>query len=186
MSKADKRIAAKEEKAQKAGEKKAITVAKILGHDKTPHSADLSPPQKTPAEAPASGGIFRQKVTVSSEKEDRLGSWSWKVDRNWHTSPGDNHILNFTNSYHQAKTWREVFEEKSVGKAEAIKKKHVSYSVSQIVKEARERLVELKMDDYEEIFRFRMSNLERLYGFIVGATFITVWYDPTHDVYPVD
>lgn len=183
MSKREKRIAAQQEKARLAEEKKAITVAKIIGDAKKPVSIEVAAPSKTPVTTEGAGN-FNKLVEFSSSNEDRKGQWSWGVDRNWHPNPGDEHVEAFVASYHQVKTWRDVMEEKSYGK-NGVKKKHVSYPVSSITKEARDRLKAIEMDDYEEIFRFRMTNLERLYGFVVGATFITVWFDPTHKVYPV-
>jgi hypothetical protein len=47
-------------------------------------------------------------------------------------------------------------------------------------------LADLEKDDNDEIFRFRMSNLERLYGFIRAADFEVIWFDPTHQTYPTD
>lgn len=183
MSKREKRIAAQEEKAKIAEGKKAITVAKILGETKCPHSIAIDPPAKQPVVG-TPPGIFAQPVTISSSKEDRVGVWSWNVPRNWNPTPGDAHVGAFISSYHEVKTWREVYSE-TMERRGKIRKKHVSYPVSSITKEARQRLAQLQMDDHEEIFRFRMSNLERLYGVVVGATFITVWYDPTHKIYPV-
>lgn len=184
MSKKEKRIAAQEEKAKLAEEKRVIAVAKILGHDKTPIALNAASAEKQPV-AVKTGGIFDKLVTISSEKEDRDGSWSWHVNRNWHLKPGAGHVNSFTELYHQKKSWREVFEEKTSGRAE-VKKKHVSYKVTQITKETQKRLIDIEMDDQVSIFRFRMANLERLYGFIVGSTFITVWFDPTHEIYPMD
>jgi hypothetical protein len=179
-----KRIAAKEEKERLAAEKRAITVAKILGPDKAPLSLDTPPVEKKPVEVDFGGGNFAKLVEMSSEKEDRADAWSWKVNRDWHPDPGNGYITAFTDGYHLKKTWSEVQAEKTTGKGGVTKLKHVYYPVSAIVSEARKRLAALKMDDYEDIFRFRMSNLERLYGFVVGATFIIVWYDPKHDICP--
>lgn len=183
MSKREKRIAAREEKSRSAEEKKAITVAKIIGAAKKPVSADVAPTLKAPVTTEGRGN-FNKRINFSSSQEDCEGRWSWGVDRDWHASAGGMRVQTFIASYDNVKIWREVLEEKSFGKS-GVKKKHVSYPVSEIAKEAQDRLKEINMDDYEEIFRFRMTNLERLYGFVVGATFTTVWFDPTHKVYPV-
>lgn len=183
MSKREKRIAAQEEKARLAEEKKAVTVARILQDAKTPVSLSISGRPKNPVTAQA-GGNFAMLVDFSFEKEDREGAWSWGVMRDWHIAPGNDHIQEFVGDYHQVKTWRDVVEEKTFGKT-GVKKKHVAYPLDDITKEARDRLKEIKMDDYDEIFRFRMTNQERLYGFVVSAAFIAVWFDPTHKVCPV-
>jgi|GEM_PF-1995044 len=187
MSK-EKRIADKAEKQRIAGEKRAIEVAKILLTGKNPLNQNISSPIKKPRQSQQKcGGLFPLLVTVSQEKEDREGVWSWGISRDWHPEPGNDHINEFLNQYQNVKLWREVFEEKTVGKGESVKLKHVKYAVSEIGVEAQKRLDELKMDDFEDIFRFRMTNLERLYGFIAGSgEFLTLWYDPTHKIYSLD
>lgn len=43
---------------------------------------------------------------------------------------------------------------------------------------------------YEElggdIFRFRLSGVERLWGFVIDGIFYAVWWDPNHRVYPTE
>lgn len=186
MSK-EKRIAEKAEKEKINAAKRAIQVAKILGNDKSPTSQKIPNPAKSPKRAPSSnGGYFCKKVEVSSEMEDRQGQWPWGVQRDWDPTPGNDHIDDFIKQYHQVKLWREVFEETAVGKRAAIKKRHIPYSISDISPAAQKRLAELELDDFEEIFRFRMTSLERLYGFLLDdGKFLTVWYDPTHQIYPM-
>jgi hypothetical protein len=189
VSRREKRIAAKEEKQQLRGEKRAVEVAKILARGK--HSSEADSPKRSTAKLPTqtanpTGGIFGQLCRVSSDKEDRDGRWSWGIDRNWHASHGEKHVSSFLVNYDGTKTWREIFEEKAVGKGEQIKPRHVKYPIEAICTEAVKRLEERQLDDQDEIFRFRMTNLERLYGFIIGASFATVWFDPTHEIYPVD
>jgi len=38
----------------------------------------------------------------------------------------------------------------------------------------------------ESIFRFRLSNMRRLWGFRVVNQFQILWYDPEHNIYPTD
>jgi hypothetical protein len=188
VSRREKRIAAKEEKQQIQAEKRAVEVAKILARGKQASEA-VSPKRalKSPAQtANPTGGIFGQLCRVSNDREDRDGRWSWGVDRNWHASHGEEHVSSFLLNYDGKKTWREIFEEKAVGKGEQIKPRHVRYPIEAICTEAVKRLEEKQLDDQEEIFRFRMTNLERLYGFIIGTSFATVWFDPIHKIYPVD
>lgn len=185
MSK-EKRIAAKAEKLLKEAEKRAVSVAKILANTKSPVSIAQNAPRKVPVDGAIIGGNFNYLVNISSAKEDRDGSWSWKIDRDWHKTPKKIEVETFLAEYDQVKTWRDVAEEKCAGKEEAVKKKHVFYPLSAIVKEAQDRIIDLKLDDYDEIFRFRLANKERLYGFVNGATFVTVWFDPTHEICPTD
>ena len=52
---------------------------------------------------------------------------------------------------------------------------------------AYQRLVDLELDDFStDLFRFRLSGKERLYGFRIEAEamFYMLWYDPHHKIYP--
>lgn len=82
------------------------------------------------------------------------------------------------------KTWADIEAETTVKAGDRTDKKHKTYDQSAICQEARQRLVELELDDQDRIFRFRMSNKRRLYGFIFGITFETVWYDAEHKICP--
>lgn len=39
-------------------------------------------------------------------------------------------------------------------------------------------------DDFDEMFRFRLGNLERLWGVIRDGVFYAIWWDPNHQVCP--
>lgn len=49
---------------------------------------------------------------------------------------------------------------------------------------ARERLVELKYDDEDQISRLRVTGCGRLYGFRRDERFYALWWDPEHAIYP--
>ncbi len=53
-----------------------------------------------------------------------------------------------------------------------------------LCKDAQKRLVQLKLDDWGQIFSLRLSAKERLWGFLRGNVFYALWWDPTHQVYP--
>jgi len=40
--------------------------------------------------------------------------------------------------------------------------------------------------DSEELFRFRLGNLPRLWGFRIVNEFYLLWYDPKHEIYPIE
>lgn len=52
--------------------------------------------------------------------------------------------------------------------------------------EATRRLQALRLDDFDELFRFRLGNLPRLWGILDGDIFYPVWWDPDHEVYPLE
>lgn len=54
-----------------------------------------------------------------------------------------------------------------------------------IIKEARQRLTQLKKDDWaDQLTSLRMSGKERLWGFLRGGVFHVLWWDPEHEVFP--
>ncbi|MBO3743617.1 hypothetical protein [Actinoplanes flavus] len=54
--------------------------------------------------------------------------------------------------------------------------------------EAQERIAQLRLDEVfgDEIFRFRVANRRRLWGFIAAGVFYILWWDAEHLVYPLD
>jgi len=54
-----------------------------------------------------------------------------------------------------------------------------------ITKEARTRLLDQKLDEWmDHLTSLRMSNKERLWGFLRSGIFHVLWWDPDHQVYP--
>lgn len=67
---------------------------------------------------------------------------------------------------------------------------HHSLSVDECTKTARDRLVVLRLDDYDQIFSLRLANTVRIYGIRDGRALRIIWHDPYHGenrraVYPV-
>lgn len=120
----------------------------------------------------------------SREKEDRIGTWPWGVSRDWGKKTWDTVILPFLRDY-EKKKWGVIHAETWQNKRKT-RKKHIYYDKDKICEEARHRLVELEFDDQTKIFRFRLSGKRRLYGFTFDEVFATIWYDPTHKIYPID
>jgi len=140
---------------------------------------ELEKKAKMPPKAPSFG---QELMRLDCTKEDRKGCWSWGEDRNWTNDYWNKTLGPFLAGY-TAKTWAAIRAEKCGSEG---KQKHVSYPVSSICKEARERLVELELDDFEHIFRFRMSGEGRVYGFVPHPTFQLLWLDNKHKVYPTN
>lgn len=51
---------------------------------------------------------------------------------------------------------------------------------------ALERLALLNLDDQTRISRLRFMGAARLYGFLLDNVFHVVWWDPNHQVWPVE
>ena len=64
-------------------------------------------------------------------------------------------------------------------------KMHHSMPTSGLAEEAQNRLIEIERYD-DDIFRFRLGGKPRLWGFRVVADFQILWFDPEHEIYPVD
>lgn len=59
-------------------------------------------------------------------------------------------------------------------------------SVNRIIKEARQRLRDLGHDDVEELISFRITKRQRIWAIRRQNQAFLLWWDPKHEVYPVD
>ncbi len=57
-------------------------------------------------------------------------------------------------------------------------------SVTNIVREAQRRLVELTYDDLDGLWELRLSGPERVWGKRDRHLFFPIWWDPRHEVCP--
>jgi hypothetical protein len=53
-----------------------------------------------------------------------------------------------------------------------------------LIKAARDRLGVLKLDDLDEVFRFRLTGKQRLWGVPLQNVFYLLWWDPDHKICP--
>ncbi len=58
--------------------------------------------------------------------------------------------------------------------------------IAKLSAEARQRLVELRQDDVDELFSLRMTGRRRVWGFREANVLRFLWWDPDHQVCPVD
>lgn len=105
-----------------------------------------------------------------------------QLDCRWDLSPGElNELLQFLEDLSK-KTWTEVLAETD-GKG---RRKHHTHNPADLHPTAKSRLREIGMAGEEKIFRFRVKGTLRLWGFRIGPVFRILWYDPKHQVYPVE
>ena len=58
--------------------------------------------------------------------------------------------------------------------------------INELNREAQARLRELHLsDEYNEIFSLRLNNKYRIFGFLDRGTLEILWFDPNHEVVPV-
>jgi hypothetical protein len=123
-------------------------------------------------------------MVLDRTHEDVVDSWSWGRERCCLHDSWEEVVGPYLDMY-QAKRWGEIDAEMT-GKGKKRRKKHVYYPFEKLVDEAHERLIELELDDFApNIFRFRLTGKQRLFGFRIeaSATFYTVWFDPDHAIY---
>lgn len=66
-----------------------------------------------------------------------------------------------------------------------IKTRDHSIALSKLVRQAQSRLHELKLDDFDELWRLQFDGLKRLWGLRVEDDwFFALWWDPLHKVCP--
>lgn len=56
--------------------------------------------------------------------------------------------------------------------------------ISKLIKEAKERLMELRIDDRDELFSMRFTGKKRVWGIRDGNVFKVLWWDPKHEICP--
>ncbi|MBC8352403.1 MAG: hypothetical protein H8E66_10475 [Planctomycetes bacterium] len=85
--------------------------------------------------------------------------------------------------------WQEIFpklqnyESMTWGQIDVDRKKNHSVSVEKCSPKAQKRLRELRLE-YDQLFRFGLSGLRRLWGIRDRDVFHVLWWDPKHEVYP--
>jgi hypothetical protein len=73
-------------------------------------------------------------------------------------------------------TWSEIL----------IQQKRWNHTIqtARLCKEAKDQLIEMRMDDLDEIVSLRLSNLERVWGFRLEGAMTLLWWDPDHSICP--
>jgi hypothetical protein len=104
--------------------------------------------------------------------------WSWGVD-----AAAMRKIVQFLTEMERL-TWTEVRAQMARGKKRA-GLKHKFIPAENVCNLAQQRLAEIKLDEFDQLFRFRLGNFERLWGVIHEHTFYPVWWDPDHKVCPL-
>ena len=57
---------------------------------------------------------------------------------------------------------------------------------SRLSPEAQKRLATIGLDDFEEIWSFRLTGRKRFWCIKHENVYALLWWDPNHEVYPVD
>ena len=76
------------------------------------------------------------------------------------------------------------YESMSWNEIERNRKRDHSVPVHQMISQAQSRLKHLRLDDEEELFRFRLDGTGRVWGIREGRVFKILWWDPEHEICP--
>ena len=126
------------------------------------------------------GSIFDMQMSWTCDAPDCEGAWSWGTERQWSEQSWSETIEPKLREWERLK-WREI-DTFSSGSGH---KMHHNMGADVICPEAQERLDSLQKYG-DDIFRFRLGNRRRLWGFRIVAKFEILWFDPHHEIYPTD
>ena len=124
--------------------------------------------------------VYNMKMTWTVEKADCVDSWSSGTPRDW-TESTWNAAVGPKLAEWSKLTWAEI-EKLSTGTGHQM---HHSMQAWDLSKEAQERLTQLEKSS-DVMFRFRLGGKPRLWGFRILSEFEVLWYDPEHEIYPVE
>ena len=144
-----------------------------MGKNKRPAVAK-DPPQfgKQPRIERNPDGPNDWKPVWRFQRMDMDGPWSWAK-----ASARDllEHLHERLRSF-ESMTWNEIDRAKSCG----------SIAVAQLCKEARDRLMEIRQDDVDHLYKLRITQKGRVWSIRDGHIFLLLWWDPDHTVYPMN
>lgn len=140
----------------------------------------------------------KQKESVNTSKTprhtenpeaflDRNPIWSFKLVDNNYDKWGFIHCENIYNDIiikladYEGMTWDEIL--KATGGKKCGNNNHYE-PVSSLTKEAQKRWIDLKLDQYDQIFSLRITGKKRLYGILNDRVFRIVWFDQKHEICP--
>lgn len=126
------------------------------------------------------GSRFGARMSYCITKKDHDSHWSWAEPRLWTSDEWKNEISPPLDSFARL-TWGEIDNFSS----ETGHKMHHGHEVQQLVDEAQQRWLALGLEEFDTVFRFRMSGAKRAWGYVVQAHFHMVWWERNHSIYPV-
>ncbi|MDI3384007.1 hypothetical protein ACFPPF_21980 [Xenophilus aerolatus] len=161
-------------------------VAEILPSDATPRLAphlirELERKEREP-KAQKDGSRFESRMTWCITQADREGHWPWKEPRDWTAHEWETLIRPPLTDL-AALTWAEIDRLSS----DTGHRMHHGHELSEIRIEAQRRWLELDLEQFDTVFRFRIGGQKsRAWGFVAQAHFHLVWWDREHSIYPTD
>jgi len=123
--------------------------------------------------------IPRTDPSISTAKQ--TVHWSFAIFDNmlWHDDVSKEEVFVKVADHmkaYEGRTWAEI-------ETQNAKHDH-PVPVKNLTAKAQARLQALKQDDVEKLWRFRFSNLQRIWGIRDGRLFKVIWWDPEHKICP--
>lgn len=114
------------------------------------------------------------------DKLDRGGKFAFDLNRE---DFEHKHFLDKMISYSRL-SWQEI---KRQTHDKSGKSKNHFIPADELSKEAQERIKILHLEEYSDsIFSFAFLNKLRIFGYRENEYFYVLWYDPNHEIYPVE
>lgn len=158
-----------------------VTPSVIIKPHLAPHlERDIAKTEKKP-KVIQDGSRFCSRVTWCISRADRTEHWSWGESRNWEAHEWTLTIRPAFDSFEKL-TWGEIDGLSS----DTGHKLHHGHEIGDLIEEAQERWRYLNLEQYDSVFRFRLGNMPRAWGFIVQSHFYFVWWDRNHSIYPTN
>lgn len=116
--------------------------------------------------------VYDETVVVNFGNADQEGQWSWGADRNW-DSAQQTDLEAFFIALGEI-NWRTLYQDQN----------HGDRPTSAYCAEAYQRWCILDFEQFDTVFRFRLTGACRLYGIRMGNCFYLIWLDLNHLIMP--
>jgi hypothetical protein len=115
----------------------------------------------------------KQHIAWQFHRMDKAhDKWGWEQLH----APQWRRVLQSLESF-EGLTWSQI-KEAAGGRRRGTN--HHSIRINDLSKAARDRIIELRLDQYDKVFSLRLTNTLRIYGIRDERVMRLLWYDPYH------
>ena len=142
--------------------------------------------KKTHKHKPAQKTCLKNaKVPRVRANPDEIGRMKpvWRIGQFDVDGPWGKNIVDLEKAWDEIFTKLKSYESMTWGDIDRNQQRDHFVSVDNIVSTARKRLEQLKIEQ-DELFRFRFSGTQRLWGIWSLNEFTILWWDPNHEICP--
>ena len=144
-----------------------------MGGKKPRHILSISD-DKVPRTAFDDPGEMKKRPAWRFSELDMAGPWGW---HSVNCDEFQNILIQLASTYERL-TWHEIIHNDNTGSHEIPTK--------ECCKDARDRLIDIHLDDHDTLFSMRITKTKRLWGIREGRVLRVLWWDPEHTVYPMN